>query len=335
MTDLDSLRPEKAVEMYLTNREDELTKKSLQNNQSDLRVLKEWTTERGIDNMNDVDGRALVDFRNWRAEQVKLITLKHNLWTIKKFIRFCEKIDAVAEGTSEKVVIPKTDDSHEVNNSFIESGRATDILEFLGKFEYASLRHTVFFTLWHTGIRSSSLLALDLKDFHPEENKLCIRHRPEKGTALKNKERGERNVFIKDELVEVISDYVNENRATVLDDHGREPLFASTDTRVSRTTVQRMVYTATRPCHIGNECPHDENPETCEANSYNGASKCPSSLSPHPLRKGSITHTLNQDTPKDVISDRMDVSKEILDKHYNKQTKDEQMETRKQYLEGI
>jgi site-specific recombinase XerD len=335
MTELDSLRPEKAVEMYLTSREDEVTKKSLQNINSDLKIFKKWCDAREVTDMNDVDGRALADFRTWRAEQVKLITLKHNLWTIKKYIRFCEQVDAVAEGTSEKVVIPETTDADEVNDSFIQAGEAEDILEYLEKFEYASLRHAVFYTLWHTGIRSSSLLALDMKDFHPEENKLCIRHRPTTGTALKNKDRGERNVFIKDELAAVLSDFINENRADVLDDHGRRPLFATTDTRISRTTLQRLVYTATRPCHIGKECPHDEDPETCEANSYNDACKCPSSLSPHPLRKGAITYSLNEETPKDVISDRMDVSKEILDKHYNKQSKDEQMETRRRHLEGL
>ncbi|NHN65344.1 hypothetical protein G9463_18850 [Haloarcula sp. JP-Z28] len=194
MTKLDSLRPEKAVEMYLTSREDEVTKKSLQNINSDLKIFKKWCDAREVTDMNDVDGRALADFRTWRAEQVKLITLKHNLWTIKKYIRFCEQVDAVQEGTSEKVVIPETSDADEVNDSFIQAGEAEDILEYLEKYEYASLRHAVFYTLWHTGIRSSSLLALDLKDFHPEENKLCIRHRPTTGTALKNKDRGERNV---------------------------------------------------------------------------------------------------------------------------------------------
>ncbi|MFC7204705.1 tyrosine-type recombinase/integrase [Haloferax namakaokahaiae] len=335
MTNLEPLRPEKAVEMYLTSREDEVTKKSLQNINSDLRVFLKWCDQSDVTNMNDVTGRALANFRTWRSKQVKLITLKHNLWSIKKFIRFCEQVDAVAERTSEKVVIPETSDADEVNDAFIRAVDAEDVLEYLEKFEYASLRHAVFYTLWHTGMRSSSLLALDLKDFQPEQNKLCIRHRPTTGTALKNKEKGERNVFIKDELVTVIQDFINQNRADVLDEHGRRPLFATRNTRVSRTTVQRVIYTATRPCHIGKECPHDQEPETCEANSYNDACKCPSSLSPHPLRKGAITYMLNKETPKDVVSDRMDVSREVLDKHYNKQSKDEQMGTRRKYLEGL
>jgi len=302
MTKLDSLRPEKAIEMYLTSRENEVTKKSLQNIKSDLKIFQQWCDDRDVTNMNEVDGRALADFRTWRAEDVKLITLKHNLWTIKKYVRFCEQVDGVLEGTSEKVVIPETSAADEVNDSFIKAGEAKDILEYLKKFEYASVRHAVFYTLWHTGIRSSSLLALDLEGFHSEENKLCICHRPTTDTALKNKERGERNVFIKDELVTVLSDFITENRANILDDHGRRPLFATTDTRISRTTLQRLIYTATRPCHIGKACPHDENPDTCEANSYNLACKCPSSLSPHPLRKGAIMYSLNEEVPKTLLA---------------------------------
>ena len=233
------------------------------------------------------------------------------------------------------MVISETTDADEVNDSFIRASDAEDILDYLERFEYASLRHTVFFTLWHIGTRSSSLLALDLKDLHHKENKLCIRHRPTTGTALKNKEKGEPNGFIKGKLATVIEDFVNENRADVLDEHGRRPLFATRNTRVSRTTIQRVIYTATRPCHIGKECPHDWEPDICEANSYNLACKCSSSLSPHPLRKGAITYSLNDETLKDVISDRMDVSREVLDKHYNKQSKDEQMETRRKYLNGL
>lgn len=335
MTSLDPLRPSKAIEMYLASREDELTKKSRQNIHTDLRIFRQWCETEGIGNMNEVDGRTLATFKTWRGDQVKLITLKNNLWSIKKFIRFCEKVDAVTEGTSEKVVIPQTTDSDEVADAFIEASEAQDILDYLQKYEYATLRHVVFYTLWHTGIRSSSLLALDLKDFYPEENKLCVRHRPNTDTALKNKERGERNVFIKDELVEILQDYIATNRPEVLDDHGRRPLFASNNGRASRTTIQRHVYSATRPCHIGKECPHDENPKMCKATAGSQSSKCPSSLSPHPLRKGAITYSLNRDTPKDVISDRMDVSREILDKHYNKQSKDEQMETRRKYVENL
>jgi hypothetical protein len=48
-----------------------------------------------------------------------------------------------------------------------------------------------------------------------------------------------------------------------------------------------------------------------------------------------IIYSLNEEPPKDVISDRLDVSREVLDKHYNKQSKNEQMKTRREYLDGL
>ena len=79
MTNLEPLRPKKAVEMYLTSREDVVTKRPLQNIKSDLKVFLQWCDERDVTNMNDATGRALADLRTWRSEQVKPITLKHNL----------------------------------------------------------------------------------------------------------------------------------------------------------------------------------------------------------------------------------------------------------------
>jgi len=43
----------------------------------------------------------------------------------------------------------------------------------------------------------------------------------------------------------------------------------------------------------------------------------------HAIRRGSITAHRNANVPKDVASDRMDVSGEVLDKHYDMATPDE------------
>lgn len=51
--------------------------------------------------------------------------------------------------------------------------------------------------------------------------------------------------------------------------------------------------------------------------------------------KGPVTYTLNKEAPKDVASDRMNLNREVLDKHYNKQSKEEQMETQRKYLNGL
>lgn len=55
----------------------------------------------------------------------------------------------------------------------------------------------------------------------------------------------------------------------------------------------------------------------------------------HPIRRGSITHHLNSEWPKDKVSDRCDVSIETLEKHYNEQTKEDERETRMKYVDRL
>ena len=42
--------------------------------------------------MNDVTGRTVNRFRNWRMEQVEPITVKTNLDTLRVFLQFCEDV---------------------------------------------------------------------------------------------------------------------------------------------------------------------------------------------------------------------------------------------------
>jgi hypothetical protein len=83
------------------------------------------------------------------------------------------------------------------------------------------------------------------------------------------------------------------------------------------------------------ECPHDRDPETCEAMDRNKASKCPSSVSPHAIRRGSITHFLSEDVPEKVVGDRMNVSLDVLEKHYDRRGEGEKAEQRRGYLDNI
>ena len=68
---------------------------------------------------------------------------------------------------------------------------------------------------------------------------------------------------------------------------------------------------------------------------YNTASKCPGSVSPHTLRRGYVTESLNAGQLKDVTADRVDMSHEVMDKHFDKATKNEQMERREKHLIDI
>lgn len=76
-------------------------------------------------------------------------------------------------------------------------------------------------------------------------------------------------------------------------------------------------------------------PDSCEAMTNETASKCPSSISPHAIRRGSITHHLSKDIPETVVSDRANVSQRVLEQYYDRRSQREKMEQRRQYLDQL
>ena len=333
----DTFQPEQAVKMYLSDREAELAKSSLQNHRYHLKRFLEFCESMSFDDMADMDGRTVYAFKQYRRDEggVNQQTLSNQLSTFRVFIRFCEQLGEVEKGLADKIELPAIDPSEVARDEMIEAERAFEVLAYLEKFEYASKKHALFYLMWHTALRIGSVYAIDVGDLHPEEGYIELHHRPETGTPLKNKTHGEREVNLKDYVCQVLQDYINHNRKDVTDDHGRKPLFTSPHGRLYKNQIRRLVYSITRPCFYSEECPHGEEPEACEATSFNQASKCPSSVSTHPIRRGSITYHLNEEVPKEVVSDRANVSPKVLEKHYNRQTESEKRKIRKSHLENL
>lgn len=329
---LDPIEPAEAVELYFKNREPELSEKTLENQRYRLKAFLEWCEEAEVENMNALTGRDLHRFRTWRSEDINRVTLVGVLQTFRKFLEFCAAVDAVPEGMREKVHIPSVDPEEEARDEYLDAERAEAILEYLEKFEYASRDHVVMTLLWHTGIRLGTLRTFDVEDFDPEAQALLVRHRPDTGTPLKNGYAAERSIAVGRDYCEVLEDYIEHNRDAVRDDHGREPLITSQYGRLSDNAIRESIYQLTRPCMLS-ECPHDRDPDECEAMNYNEASKCPSSRSPHGIRRGAITDFLRESTPPEIVSERMNVSKDVLDQHYDARTEREKMEYRREYIE--
>jgi len=332
MSDLQPITPADAVELYMAHREPEVSKKTLHNHQYRLNSFLDWCEERNITNMNSLTGRDVHLFRVWRLGQgINKVTLRSQLATLRVFFGFCATIEAVEPGLRERVLLPDLDDEESARDERLETDRAEEILDYLAKFEYASRDHVIMAILWHTGIRLGSLRAFDVRDYDRDDECLWLRHRPETGTPLKNGKKAERAIAIGSRFIDVIEDYLEYHRVEITDAAGREPLISSNWGRLSSTAIRNTVYRRTRPCML-TECPHDRNPETCEAMESDHASECPSTRSPHGIRRGSITQHLRSGTPEEIVSDRMNVSSDILDKHYDRRSEREKMQLRKQFI---
>lgn len=335
--DLKPIEPDRAVEKYLQHRKnEEVSKKTLQAHRYRLSHFTRWCNEENIESMDKLSVRHLQDFRHWRKEDGDLnnVSWHTQMTTFRVFIKWAENYQAVPVGHHERIDVPKMDPDEDARDETFSSDRAAAILGYLERFEYASKKHTLFALLWHTGIRIGTARALDLRDFNENEQYIKIRHRPTEGTSLKNSDKGERPISLATPEVEIIRDYIETVRQDVTDEYGRKPLFTTSKGRAHRTTLRSWVYRLARPCtYRDGYCPHDRDPENCEAiQLVSKASKCPSSFSPHTIRRSSITKWLSEDVPKEAVSDRMNVNDEALEKHYDKRSEMGKMNQRKDYF---
>lgn len=339
---LKPISPEEGVNLYLKDRESELRESSLQSHKSGLKFFLTFCDKNEIHNLNDLDGRILQQYRHWRrdeatvkVERLAKETEKTQQDIIRQFAKFLVSIDAVDPDLPSKIRSPSISSGEASRTTIVESERANQILNWLRKYDYASTKHTLFEILSGTGVRIGLITALDLEDYVVSENgpHLRARHRPERGTPLKNGSDSERLIALPESMSEVLNDYIENRRIETTDDYGRDPLVTTEYGRISSTTVRQYVYRLTQPCTIGESCPHNRDVESCVASTSNSqASKCPSSRSPHAIRRGYITHELKTGINRSYVSDRCDVSEDVIEEHYDERNESERMAVRAQAI---
>lgn len=324
---LDPITPRTAQELYLDHKEIECAESTVRNHRYHTNYLVEWCEDNGIENLNELTGRHIQQVRMWRKEvgDINLLTLNNFMSTLRVFLKWCASIEAVPENLYDKVMVPRVSPADEQADETLEPETAQEILEHLSTFQYASLEHVLLAVLWQTGTRIGEARAVDVVDVDVEAERVQLVHRPDAGTTLKNGAEGERLVAITPDLARVVDDYVARVRHDVTDEYGREPLFATEQGRITRSTMRRIVYRVTAPCFRNEPC------DGCVA----GEAKCGDAVSPHAIRRGSITHYLSNGVPVEVVSDRMNVSRKVLDKHYDQRSEEVKLEQRRGYLDEV
>ena len=270
-----------------------------------------------------------------QQEDIKPITVKNNVKHVRVFIKWMGSRELCEWGIHEKMTIPNVPDRGDVNEDVLRTEHAETTLDYLTTYNYATRYHALLHTLWHTGCRISGAQALDVQDFEArtnEANVLKFRDRPDE-TPLKNGQKGNRDVTISEKLTQILQDYIKRHRLDKEDPVGRDPLFTIPSGRMSNQRAYKNITAVTRPCVTSGECPHDREIEDCEAAQQKDLSqRCPSAVSMHPVRKGSITNHINEGWPKEKLSERVDVSVDVLTKHYDFRTAETKRQNREEYL---
>lgn len=244
-------------------------------------------------------------------------TLRDDLYLYREFVQYLIQHRMVPERFETLIDIPVVDygSGEGVDEKKLEPEIAQAALSYLNTYKYADCEHVAMVLMCESGPRKRGLQGLNTSDFNYKKRVLRFVHSEE--LPLKNNEDSEREITLYDETPEIINDYLENKRPAVTDSEG-EPLLTKGDGRIARSTVQKIAYKWTRPCEIGIECPHDRNPNTCEAAQKNNlAYKCPSSRAPHHIRTGYITNQKNRGVSSDAIDHRCDVSGRVQDKHYD------------------
>ena len=335
--DLRDVPPDEALEMYLQQKEQDCSQNTVNSHASRLSFFVDWCDDE-VDYLHELDGYDLQRYRLDRFggdDDYSDYTLKGQLHTLRVFVRYCESIEAVEQGLSEKVRVPSEVTGTSQRGKVIEHDRAMQILRYLDKYEYATQTHVCCHLMWYCSIRVGTVHSIDVGDLDLDEGQIRIRHRPGEDTRLKNGVEAERVIAIHPETVSLLSDYLDTHRDDVSDDYGREPLITTKHGRAWRKTIRNWSYGATRPCLLSGDCPHEREVDECDAAvNVNKAHDCPDAESTHAWRRGSISWHLREGTSKTVVGDRANVSPDVLERHYSTLSEEEKAEVRREKLPG-
>jgi site-specific recombinase XerD len=328
--DLRPITPRQAFEEWLDVIEADTSGSTADSYRRRVRQFIQWLESRDVLNLNVVDGRDIKAYRDHRATSLNNTSLKNELRTVRQFMSYGVALEAVEPALVEKFSahIPSLTKGEESSDLMISRERAHAILDHLDRFRYATRDHALFITMWDTGARISGLRALDLGDFDAEDGTVRFVSREGSGSRLKNGVSGERLNVLDEKTVEVLRDYVREHRKDREDEFGRSPLFTTKFGRPTSSTFRRTSYLLTHPCFRGG-CPHGEDPDTCQYREHGHESKCPSALSPHPIRTGRITDLRNRGVRIAKVAARVDAMPDTIRAYYDKPNLGEELDRRR------
>jgi len=295
-------------------------------------ILDYFVDEVGAETTHDLTSEDIGHFDTWRKyesldrdEPMSDKTLSDDIYLFDEFISHMVEHKLVPARFIEQVeqpdVNPEKGDG--VSEKKLDPELAKAALEYLRTYQYADVEHVVLELFCRTAARRSGLVGRNISEFKQAESDDVLSFEHDEGYRLKNDEGSNRDVTLYGDLPEIIQDYIDGPRPAVTDDEGNEPLLTKGNGRIGSSTLKKIAYKWTRPCQVGLACPHDKDPESCEAaQKANSAYECPSSRAPHHIRKGYITDNRNAGVSPEGIEQRCDVNPRTQKIHYDQPDRD-------------
>lgn len=309
---------DEAIEAYIEERRSELSDSSIQNHRYQLKQFRLWARGAdGVDKLDDIDPIDLSRFRRARSQDLDSNTMYNQLGVLRLLMRFCQRMGWVNESLPDSIVLPTR--AGRSRDSSIDPDRVASILDSLERYEYASLNHVILSMLWTSSLRIGALRALDIRDVYTDEQWIDMVHRPDTGTPLKNKNRSEREINLHGWVADLLRAWIEDRSPTVTDDHSRKPLAATDCGRIARSSIRERVYRLTACGRLGEGCACGSSPVTA----------CEDVVSPHDIRRSSISAWLDDKIDPGLLASRVDSSKSTIEAHYDVRSKSAKRELRR------
>lgn len=296
---------QEAITAYLAERSTELSDSSIQNHRYQLKQFRAWAGgAEKVDNIEDVEPIDISRFRRERSQDLNSNTMYNQLGVLRLFLRFCERMGWVDEGVPDSIVLPTR--GGRSRDSSIDPDRVAAILDDLDRYAYASIDHVILALMWSCSLRIGAVRALDVDDVHTDERWVEMVHRPDTDTPLKNKGGSERELNLHGWVADVLDAWIRDRRPGVKDAHGRSPLLASSQGRLARSSIRTRVYKLTSCAAFDESCECGDSPTDCD-----------DVVSPHDIRRSSISAWLDQGHDPALLSGRVDTSTDTMERHYD------------------
>ena len=152
---LEAIDPRTARELFIDHKQGGVADATLQNYRYHLNPFVEWCDQENIDNLNDLTGRDMQQYRLWRKKtsNLRLMSVKNHMSTMRVFLKWCASVEDVPSDLYDKILIPRVPMGERKRDEILEAEDAETVLKYLHRYHYASIEHVLLALLWETGMR--------------------------------------------------------------------------------------------------------------------------------------------------------------------------------------